>query len=174
MSKPACPLFPINDPDAQARAEALHAFARREVNRYRRTRRRKFLFFLTVLLVFLLSVVFLTYGKELPDSPKPQPVRSPVSTRFFDRHAKIAAGATVGLLAWDSAQTCNRIGHGGHEDWIRSQNCGVIVTELALNKVAFWGAAYFAHRARWHKLEYVLEWCGPAGSATAIGYSYAH
>ena len=123
-------------------------------------------------------------GRELPDALVPKAVSTPILNGpspaphpFFDKHGKVAMGATVGLLAADSAITChnlnstNSAGQHGTENWIHSQNCAVVVANLAANKAAFWGAAYLAHRTGHHNVERVLMWMGPAWSAAGIGAS---
>jgi hypothetical protein len=122
-------------------------------------------------------------SRPLPDAPPPkiqpseglyyvQSSPKPVTTgRFLDRPAKAAAIATIGLLAWDSAQTCNNLARGGHEDWLNTQKCGPAVAQLAANKLAFWGGAWIAHKTGHHKIERVCEWLGPAWSAAGIASS---
>lgn len=126
----------------------------------------------------LLSLWFapIAFANELPDMPTPK-VKIAVSPtakqpRFWDAHAKVAAASTIGLLAWDSANTCNNLAHGGHEDWLHTQSCGVAVAEMTASKIAFWGAAYLFHRHHHDKIARVFEWAGPAWSAAGVAYSY--
>ena len=131
------------------------------------------------LVLCLLALAYACQANELPDSPKPKisPSRDVWTEKalhahsFRDRPATAAAIATVGLLAWDSAQTCNNLARGGHEDWLNTQKCGPAVAQLAANKLAFWGGAWIAHKTGHHKIERVCEWLGPAWSAAGIASS---
>lgn len=130
------------------------------------------------IVVLTMVVLFNSIGlhaNELPDMPTPKVKSVEVAyphppVRFWDRPAKIAAVATVTLLAADSAFTCRNLARGGHEDW-GPQSCRKMVTSMALERVGLWGAAYVAHRHGWHKAERVLEWFGPLSNGAGLAYS---
>jgi hypothetical protein len=137
---------------------------------------------LVVICVMALTLFFVpsvTRANELPDSPQPKvqssrpnkPPKPAVESKYWDKHTKIAFGTTVTLLAFDSAQTCNNLMHGGHEDFLPTQKCGPAVAMMAAQDAALWLASYWAHRHSHHKIEHILQWYGPADNAVAIGYS---
>jgi hypothetical protein len=124
-------------------------------------------------------------GRELPDAPVPKAASAspPILYRpsnaphpFFDKNSKVAMGATVGLLAADSAMTChnlnstNSAGQHGTENW-GPQSCGVMVASMSAWRVGLWGAAYFAHRHGHHRIERMCQWVGPVWNAVGIGTS---
>jgi hypothetical protein len=94
-----------------------------------------------------------------------------VQTRYWDKHTKIALATTATLLTFDAAQTCNNLGHRGHEDFLPTQKCGPAVVMMAAQDGALWLASYWAHRHNHHKIERLLQWYGPADNAVAIAYS---
>ena len=127
-----------------------------------------------IMLLLLFAVPCL--ADELPDMPKPKieasySLKRPSEPKFWDSPAKVATVATISLLAVDAGLTCNNLAHGGHENELHTQKCSLAVGELALNKAAFWGAAWLAHKTHHHKLERLFEFAAPVWSVEGISRS---
>ena len=105
------------------------------------------------------------------DNPQPKPV---AVHRYWDRTNKIefAAGAT--LAAADMTQTCRNLAHGGHEDFLPTQNCGQAVAFTVGVYAAAEGVAYILHRTGHHKLEHVPVAYMAAASTRGIVFSKIH
>src|SRR5215472_18707667 len=90
---------------------------------------------------------------SLPDMPLPKP-SEPLETRytvmpsqspkFWDKPAKSALIANIGLLGFDMGQTCHNLSNGGHEDFLPVHNCAGAVGILGAEAIAAWSGAYFA------------------------------
>ena len=120
---------------------------------------------------------------SLPDMPLPKP-SEPLETRytvmpsqspkFWDKPAKTALIANIGLLGFDMGQTCHNLSSGGHEDFLPVHNCAGAVGILSAEAIAAWSGAYLAHKHGLHKLERAFEWVMPVVNTRAIIYSKQH
>jgi hypothetical protein len=108
----------------------------------------------------------------LPDSPIAKP--SPIAHHYWDKWNKVEAITMTGTLAFDMAQTCNSLAHGGHEMNLPSQKCGVIVGMSIGFDAAAVGLSYALHRLGHHKLERIPMVYVGWGNLHGIIYSRQH
>jgi hypothetical protein len=127
----------------------------------------------------LLAVLLLTPSclLALPDAPLPKPVEPKPPIRyhqFYDRPARVTLAAELTLNAFDTAQTCNNLAHGGHEDALPIKSCaGMVGIQLGI-MAAGEGLAYFLHRTHHYKLERIPRYYVIGANARGLIYSKAH
>ena len=113
----------------------------------------------------------------LPDMPAPKPVEPKPVTHyhaFYDKQAKITLGIELGLNAADTAQTCNNLAHGGHEDNLPIKTCaGMVGIQLGI-MASGEALSWFLHRTGHHKLERIPRWYVIYGNTYGLAYSKSH
>jgi hypothetical protein len=117
-----------------------------------------------------LVLMALNYQPRI-ETPRPKPV---AIHRYWDRANKIEFTAGMTLAAADMTQTCHNLAHGGHEEFLPTQNCGQAVAYTVGAYAAAEGVAYILHRTGHHKLERVPVGYMAAASARGIAFSKIH
>jgi len=93
---------------------------------------------------------------------------------FWDRINKSETVAMFGLEAFDMAQTCNNLAHGGREHFNSFQSCPKEVAYTLGIRVGAILAAYALHETRHHKLERMPMLYMTGTSVNGIAYSKEH
>jgi len=98
----------------------------------------------------------------VPVVPIPEP---PIQHKFFDRQQLLAFYIHAGMRAVDTIKTCRELSHGGHEDWIPTQQCGGIAAWQAGSVGLTLGVGWMFHKHGNHRLERITPWVGTSASA---------
>jgi hypothetical protein len=93
------------------------------------------------------------------------PAQRPPEHKFFDQQQRFALYVHGSMRAVDTIKTCRVLAHGGREDWIPSQSCGVITAWQAGSVGLALGAGWLFHRTGHHRLERITPWIATAASA---------
>jgi hypothetical protein len=93
------------------------------------------------------------------------PVERPHEHKFFDQQQRFALYVHSSMRTLDTIKTCRVLAHGGREDWIPSQSCGVITAWQAGSVGLALGAGWLFHRTGHHRLERITPWIATAASA---------
>ena len=107
-------------------------------------------------------------AEPVAHAPMVLPTQKPLEHKFFDSQQRFALYVHAGMRTADTIKTCRVLAHGGREDWIPSQSCGVISVWQAGSVGLALGAGWLFHHTGHHRLERITPWIGTAASAGGL------
>lgn len=99
---------------------------------------------------------------------RPATLDAPAPHKFFDRQQLLALYVHSGMRLADTIKTCRSLAHGGVEDWIPTQSCGVVAAWQAGSIGLALGAGWLFHKHGNHRLERLTPWIGTGASAAGL------